>query len=74
MLAALRNVWVAEIENCLPFQSKSRVYRDLCDEGLLQTMITHDSGRFPITVTGYQLTHAGRYAYCSSCEDQTDAE
>jgi hypothetical protein len=26
-------------------------------------------GRFPVVVKGYALTHAGRLAYCLTCED-----
>lgn len=67
-LAALEKVFAAEIENRLPFQSKAKIFRALCDEGYLEPMernFGHD--RFGITVRGYQLSHAGRLAYCLSC-------
>jgi len=68
-LKALERVFAAEIAGCLPFQSKAKVFQDLCDDGLLEPMQRKFSGRFPVTVSGYQLTHAGRITYCASCED-----
>jgi hypothetical protein len=67
-LAALEKVFAAEIEGRLPFQSKAKIFRTLCDEGYLEPMernFGHD--RFGIIVHGYQLSHAGRLAYCLSC-------
>lgn len=68
---ALEKVFAAEIDNRLPFQSKAKVFRSLCDDGYLEPMnrkFGHD--RFSITVTGYQLSHLGRLTYCASCADQ----
>ena len=75
-LAALEKVFVAEIENRLPFQSRAKVYERLCDEGLLAPMqrVFGASDRFPVTVSGYQLTHAGRIVYCSDAADHVDAK
>lgn len=67
-LVALEKVFIAEIDGRLPFQSKAKVFLRLCDEGLLAPMERKFGGRFPVTVTGYQLTHAGRIMYCSYCE------
>ena len=67
-LAALEKVFAAEIELRLPFQSKAKIFRTLCEEGYLEPMkrnFGHD--RFGIVVHGYQLSHAGRLAYCQSC-------
>ena len=69
-LKALEKVFGAEIENRLPFQSKAKIYRELCDQGLLEPMERTFGGRLPVTVSGYQLTHAGRLAYCISCDDR----
>lgn len=70
-LAALEKVFAAEIDGLLPFQAQAKVYSDLCSMGLLQPML----GTFrSVTISGYQLTHAGRYAYCSSPPDGNDAE
>jgi hypothetical protein len=75
-LRALENVFAAEIDNRLPFQSKAAIYKQLRDEGLLQDMvITLGPGSsFAVTVRGYQLTHAGRLTYCLSCPDPEQQE
>jgi hypothetical protein len=67
-LDALEKVFHAEIEARLPFQSKARVFQELADLGLLESMERKfGTGWTGITVTGWQLTHAGRFLYCSSC-------
>lgn len=73
-LQALENVFAAEIENRLPFQSKAAIYKRLRDQGLVQDMVvTFGQGEaFAATVRGYQLTHAGRITYCLSCESPVD--
>jgi hypothetical protein len=70
-IKALERVFAAEIDDRLPFQSKAAIYSQMCDDGLVQPMERHFGGdRFgPITVKGYQLTHAGRFLYCSSCPE-----
>ena len=68
-LKALEKVFAAEISGQLPFQSNAKIFRRLCEEGLLQPM-ERDFGcrRFGgLIVNGYQLTHAGRLTYCESC-------
>lgn len=69
-IAALERVFAAEIENRLPFQSKARIYQKLLNAGLVEPMekIFGVGTRFPVTVMGWQLTHAGRILYCSACE------
>jgi hypothetical protein len=70
---ALENVFAAEIENRLPFQSKAAIYKRLREQGLVQDMqLVIGSGWSAVTVRGYQLTHAGRITYCSSCEEPAD--
>lgn len=72
-LNALERVFVREIEGRLPFQSKAKIYRELCDQGLLTPMNRVLGGfPFPVTVSGYELTHAGRITYCMSCDDETN--
>lgn len=67
-LRALEKVFAAEVENRLPFQSKAKLFRQLCDDGLLEPMQRKfGSGAFAVVINGYQLTHAGRFAYCSTC-------
>lgn len=68
IMNALEKVFAAEIENRLPFQSKARVFQDLAADGLLEPMERKfGAGWSAITVSGWQLTHAGRLLYCSSC-------
>ena len=69
-LMALEKVFCAEIDCRLPFQSKSKIYEKLCDEGFLERCARTFGGRLPVIVQGYSLTHAGRFAYCSSCSEE----
>lgn len=74
VLNALEKVFAAEINGRLPFQSKAMIYRDLLAAGFVASMQrTFGQGWRAVTVSGYELTHAGRYLYCANCED-TDAE
>lgn len=66
-LDALEKVFAAEIDGRLPYQSKGKIYQRLCDNGLLAPMVREfGSGAFVVIANGYQLTHAGRLAYCVS--------
>ena len=70
-MMVLERVWEAEINNRLPFQSKAKACLDLCEEGLLLPMErTFGTGGSAVTAHGFQLTHAGRFLYCSNCEDE----
>jgi hypothetical protein len=74
VLTALEKVFSAEIESRLPFQSKATIYRDLLAAGLVAWMErTIGQGWSGVKVSGYELTHAGRFLYCSNCEDVEDA-
>ena len=66
---ALEAVFAAEVDDRLPFQSKAKIYADLHQAGYIEpfTRVFGAGERFPVTVSGYVLTHAGRYAYCSAC-------
>lgn len=67
-LSALEKVFEAEINGRLPFQSKAKIFRRLCEGGYLEAMERRfGDGTFAVTVSGYQLTHAGRITYCASC-------
>ena len=68
-LAALGKVFAAEISDRLPFQSQAKIYKELCDQGLLERMQRVYGGRFPVTCSGYRLTHTGRIIYCENCDD-----
>ncbi len=73
VLNALEKVFAAEIEGRLPFQSKAKIYKDLEAEGLLEA-VRHEIrfGPFVGEALGYELTHAGRYLYCSHCGGDDD--
>lgn len=65
-LNVLEKAFMAEVEDRLPFQPRqSKAVIQCVNDGLLQPM-TVRSGM--VTMSGYQLTHAGRYLYCSSCD------
>jgi hypothetical protein len=66
-LSALEKVFAAEIENKLPFQSRAAIFTKLCEKRLIQPMEIKFGGRFPVIVSGWQLTHLGRIIYCSAC-------
>lgn len=68
-IKALELIFAAEIESRLPFQSRRKIYPQLEGEGLVEKASITLPGRFPVTVEGYVLTHAGRIAYCQSCAD-----
>ena len=76
-LAMLESVWVAEVNNLLPYQPSSRAKKQkeiaekLVTEGFLEHDKTIMSG---VRVEGYALTHAGRFYYCSNCEDADEPE
>ncbi|MBC2659791.1 hypothetical protein H7A76_30525 [Pseudomonas sp. MSSRFD41] len=62
----LEKVFSAEIEGRLPFQTKSKLAKEMEEFGYLE----FGSERMGIvTVSGYYLTHAGRLAYCEQCRD-----
>ena len=67
---ALGRMFAAEIEGRLPFQSKAKIFRDLVEAGLASPVDRFfGSGAFTVRVSGYELTHAGRIAYCETCAD-----
>lgn len=69
-LKLLEKVFAAEIEGRLPYQSKAKGYKELEELDLVAWgTVTLGGGGFPVTVSGWYLTHSGRYAYCESCKD-----
>lgn len=67
----LEGAFMAEVENRLPFQPRhSKTLRRCVADGLLQHM---NVVRGIVTICGYQLTHAGRFLYCSSCSPSETA-
>ena len=47
----------------------SKTLRSLVDRDYLTPATVTLPGRFPVTVTGYELTLLGHMAYCHSCAD-----
>lgn len=70
-LDALEKLFIAEIEDRLPFQSRAAIYKRLREQNLIHDMVVKFG---MVTVTGYQLTHAGRMLYCMSCKDEPEPE
>ncbi len=67
-LAVLENVFLAEIQNRLPFQTKSKLAQDLAERGFLEYVEAERRGTLGVlTIAGYCLTHLGRLTCCESC-------
>lgn len=57
----------------LPFQSKAKVFAELESEGLARRReVRIGSGWSAVTVRGWELTEAGRLAYCMTCKDEDE--
>lgn len=74
-LAMLERAYKAEIDAALKggllvIQTRSKVAQKLVADGLLERRAIQTGGRFPVTVDGFSLTHAGRMAYCLTCDDE----
>lgn len=70
----LERAFSAEIEAALNhgirlMQTKSKLAKKLVEDGFLVESKMTLPGRLPIVIAGYELTHAGRFAYCLQCED-----
>jgi hypothetical protein len=73
-LALLEKAYEIEIDSALTgnlgmLQTKSRLAELLVAEGYLQHHTIQFGGQLPIVSHGYLLTHAGRIAYCLTCDD-----
>ena len=66
-LKLLERIFAAEINNALPYQGKPKRYRELEEEGYVEHVTVTLPGRFPVQISGWVLTHKGRYAYCNEC-------
>lgn len=68
-LAMLEKAFTAEVKAAFSatgihlFQTKSKVAKKLMNEGYLRFTYTMWHG---VKIEGYELTHAGRLAYCAS--------
>ena len=69
-LALLGRVFDAEVNNRLPAVINSKEMPRLEAEGLVSPMKKTYLGRFPVTVIGWELTHAGRFVFCASCDGE----
>jgi hypothetical protein len=75
---ALGKVFAHEIERAvgerrhnMPFQSKAAIFKRLAVQGLLEeSSVMVGEPPIRVLVSGYELTHAGRFLYCSSCEGE----
>lgn len=72
-LKRLEQVFEAEINNRLPYQPHSRSkhnFQLLAEQGLIEPDVSFiGMPPFRVEVHGWQLTQAGRIAYCESCKD-----
>lgn len=75
----LERMFSAEVYSALNggsglIQSRANVYKELEEMGLAmlstQTVAVDRFG--PMNITGYELTHAGRLAWCASCSDEPE--
>lgn len=77
-LAVLEKAFDAEVRDALRgegfglIQTRSKLAVELVEKGMLQKKTVKLGGRFPVTVEGYELTHAGRIAYCETCKDEEE--
>lgn len=72
-LELLEKVFAAEVYAAFTngmhlVQTRCKVARKLEADGLLREKEIVVGGWPPITVKGYELTHAGRMAYCMTCD------
>lgn len=77
--ALLGRAFGAEIDSALSngrippiMQTRSKLAKELVEQGLLQEASAKIDGPFRVTVSGYSLTAAGHLAYCLTC-DEDDA-
>lgn len=76
-LDLLESAFSAEVDSAMSggppiLQTKSEVAEGLVKDGLLEKRQAYLLGWFPVVIEGYQLTHAGRLAYCESCKESGD--
>lgn len=66
----LEKVWLAEIECRLPAQiGKSKAVYGLEEKGLISKVSRSLKGPWTVVITGWELTHAGRFLYCSWADE-----
>lgn len=65
----LDRVFGAEVEGRLPYQTKSKLAKELEEFGYLEF---GGEKMGVVVVSGYYLTQAGRMAYCQACPEVPD--
>lgn len=70
-LDILEKAFAADVEHAISsglglIQTKSRVAKRLCDDGLLAESQVTLPGRIPVVVKRYSITLLGHFAYCTS--------
>lgn len=70
-LEILERAFMAEIDGAMGkgiglLQTKSKLARELADEGYLVSYTLTSEGRFPTSISGYILTEIGHMTYCTS--------
>lgn len=75
-LKLLERIFEREISGTDPLQSTNARYPILEEMGYVTQATRHfKPDRFgPITITGWILTHAGRIAYCESCNGSLNSK
>lgn len=68
----LERAFAQEVEAALTkgirlIQTRSKLAKKLVDEGLFRENEVTIGGQFPVKIKGYELTEAGRLAYCVNC-------
>lgn len=71
--ALLEKCFSAEINGEPPMQTKSKRIFRLAKDGLVFKETVTLKGWPPVEITGWYLTHAGRYAYCQWAAKQPEA-
>lgn len=74
-LAILEKAYEAEVRAALEggthiIQTKCKEAKALEEKGLLARTTEKLHIRHPVTIEGYELTHAGRAIYCATCEGE----
>ena len=70
-LRILEKIFEKEIFG-LVYQSKAKRLEWLRDNGYVEAAEITLPGRIPIRVSGWVLTHKGRFAYCDTCREEPE--
>ena len=74
-MAALEKLFIAEVEDRLPFQSKAKIFEQLETEGMVDNYArTFGSGPLAVVCRGWRLTHRGHLEYCLACAEMDENE